>query len=242
MMRRHLTDRVITWGRAIRDGLLTASHYRLTYSQEGEDIALLRLFDGQRTGLYVDVGAHHPTRYSNTYLLYRRGWRGINIDPAPGAMRAFSRKRPNDVNLALAVSIENGRLPYFVFDEGALNTLEPEISNERARSQYRPVGSTVVETRRLDWILDNHLPRGTAIDLLTIDTEGHDLSVLQSNDWRRYTPRVVVIEVLGSSADGVHRSPAGVVLSNHGYHLWVKLPNSAVYVSDDFQSEGGSPV
>ena len=53
---------------------------RYSFSQEGEDLLIDRMFDGQSVGFYVDVGAHHPTRFSNTYLLYLRGWRGINID------------------------------------------------------------------------------------------------------------------------------------------------------------------
>jgi len=51
-----------------------------SYSQEGEDLILLRIFEKKRIGFYVDVGSHHPFRFSNTYLFYRLGWRGINID------------------------------------------------------------------------------------------------------------------------------------------------------------------
>jgi hypothetical protein len=54
-------------------------------------------------GFYIDVGAHHPFRYSNTHMLYRRGWRGINIDPIPGAKIAFDRFRPGDINLEMGV-------------------------------------------------------------------------------------------------------------------------------------------
>ena len=51
-----------------------------SYSQEGEDMVLKRIFDKQTKGFYIDVGAHHPKRFSNTYNFYLKGWKGINID------------------------------------------------------------------------------------------------------------------------------------------------------------------
>ncbi|MEA2065142.1 MAG: SAM-dependent methyltransferase, partial [Patescibacteria group bacterium] len=38
----------------------------LSYSQEGEDMILKRIFESQKNGFYIDVGAHHPKRFSNT--------------------------------------------------------------------------------------------------------------------------------------------------------------------------------
>ena len=62
-----------------------------SWSQEGEDRILYRIFEQQPVGFYVDVGAHHPKRFSNTYFFYRRGWRGINIDAMPGSMKNFEK-------------------------------------------------------------------------------------------------------------------------------------------------------
>ena len=49
-----------------------------SYSQEGEDIILRNLFGNRKDGFYVDVGAHHPMRFSNTYFFYKLGWNGCN--------------------------------------------------------------------------------------------------------------------------------------------------------------------
>ena len=54
-----------------------------SYSQFGEDALVNSLFRNKKYGIYVDVGAYHPILYSNTYALYRRGWRGFAIDPNP---------------------------------------------------------------------------------------------------------------------------------------------------------------
>ena len=64
-----------------------------SYSQEGEDLVLRRYLEGRTSGFYVDVGAHDPKRFSNTHLFYERGWRGINIEPSPAAMKNFMRDR-----------------------------------------------------------------------------------------------------------------------------------------------------
>src|SRR5579871_3958647 len=102
------------------------------FSQEGEDLIVGRLFEGQKSGFFVDVGAHHPFRFSNTWLLYRRGWRGINIDGTPGSMEAFRQWRPRDINLECLVSTDAEPRAYFLHDEPALNTMSEELTRRRA--------------------------------------------------------------------------------------------------------------
>ena len=55
----------------------------LYWSQEGEDILIKRIFANKKKGFYVDVGAHHSSRFSNTYKLYKEiYWNRVNIDPS----------------------------------------------------------------------------------------------------------------------------------------------------------------
>jgi len=82
---------------------------RISYSQEGEDLILERFFEGMNTGFYVDVGAFHPKRFSNTYIFYKKGWHGINIDARPGSMKLFNFVRPRDINLEIPISNEKKR-------------------------------------------------------------------------------------------------------------------------------------
>src|SRR5436309_1423360 len=79
---------------------------RLSYSQFGEDIALVTLlrYYGIGRGFYLDVGAYHPVQLSNTYALYQQGWAGITVEPNPGSTNVFRVVRPRDVHLALCVS------------------------------------------------------------------------------------------------------------------------------------------
>ena len=102
-----------------------------SYSQEGEDMILIRLFEKQEKGFYVDVGAHHPQRFSNTCFFYKKGWWGINLDAMPGSMKKFIRKRPKDINLEIAISDKEQILKYYIFNEKALSSFSKELSELR---------------------------------------------------------------------------------------------------------------
>ena len=204
------------------------------FGQEGEDLILARLFDRQDKGFYVDVGAHHPFRFSNTYLLYLRGWRGINIDAMPGAMTAFRHWRPEDVNLECLVSSDATPRQFFQYDEPALNTVSEEIVRKRAveSPHYRVTGSVTLSPRRLADILDEHVPPGQSIDILNVDVEGHDLDVLASNDWERFRPRTIVAELLGTGFEDMRGTELYRFLESYGYRLQSKMVNSAIFVRD----------
>ena len=91
-----------------------------------------RLFENQQTGFYIDVGAHHPKRFSNTYFFYKMGWQGINIDAMPGSMEIFRRQRPRDINIEKPISnCGQVGLTYYAFNEPALNGFSKELSDER---------------------------------------------------------------------------------------------------------------
>lgn len=206
-----------------------------SYSQEGEDLVLRRLFEGRPPGVFVDVGAHHPHRFSNTYLLYCLGWRGINIDARPGGMAAFARHRPRDLSLELGVSGTPGELTFHVFEEPALNTFDAALAQQRLAEGWPLVGKRQVACQPLATILDRELPRleTQAIDLLSIDVEGLDLQVLRSSDWVRYRPSAVVVEVLATDLGALLQSEVAAFLASVGYRPYAKLVNSAVFVRID---------
>ena len=217
--------------RAARTMELPQAHRQDGYSQEGEDLVLARLFEGRTTGFYVDVGAHHPARFSNTYLLYRKGWRGINIDAMPGAMAPFRRLRPDDINLEMMVSSDPTPRTFFLFDEPALNTASEEVLRMReAKSpQHRVIRTVTMTPKPLSLILSEHVPEGRRIDLMNIDVEGLDVEVLASNDWERFQPEVIVAEILSRSLDNVQESELYRFLAPRGYRLTAKLFNSAIF-------------
>ncbi len=198
---------------------------------------LARLFDDRQTGFYVDVGAHHPVRFSNTHRFYLRGWRGINIDPRDGFRADFDRERPRDVNLNCGVSDVPGELTYHEFNEPALNSFDAALSAQRDGLRgYRITRRRSIQVRPLRDILDEHLPPGQPITFLTVDVEGHDLQVLESNDWGTFRPEAVVIEINGSlQLDELDTDPACAFLKRFGYRPVSKLIKSVVLADEDLR-------
>lgn len=209
-----------------------------SYSQEGEDMILRRIFEGEAKGYYVDVGAHHPRRYSNTNYFHGCGWSGINIEPNPDAIRLFQRDRPRDVNLQLGISDKSGSLTYHVFDEPALNTFDVSLAKSRVENTpYKIVKLIEIRVERLGDVLAAHLPAAQRIDFLSIDVEGLDFQVLQSNDWGRFRPRCVLVEALGTSLDGVRDTHVYAFMVRQGYELLAKTFNTLIFRSRDAAPE-----
>jgi len=213
---------------ALRDWL--GLHWRRCYSQEGEDMILRRVFEHKTDGFYVDIGAHHPMRFSNTYYFYRRGWHGINVDARPGSKRDFDRVRKRDVNVECGVARQAGVAHYYEFNEPALNGFSASLSGERnGRGDYRIVATHQVQLTTLRELLDAHLPPGQEIDFLSIDVEGLDLDVVLSNDWGKYRPAYVLVEILGSSLGDVTATPIAQALTTYGYEIYAKCVNTVFF-------------
>jgi FkbM family methyltransferase len=222
--------------RRIRNRLFDV-HCVRSYSQEGEDLILSKLFAAQLAesgyaGFYVDVGAHHPKRFSNTYYFYKRGWRGINVDAMPGSMKAFDRERPRDVNVEAAVSDRRATHVYCAFRDPAYNGFLSESTRQSiVESGMELLWTRELPTQRLDDLLAERLPQGQRIDFLSVDVEGHDLAVLRSMDWTRHRPRAVVVELGAFSAAEAISHPTHQYLIGLEYRLHSKLCNSCIFIS-----------
>lgn len=205
---------------------------KISYSQYGEDLLIKALFENQPPGFYVDIGAHHPFRFSNTYIFYKEKWRGINIDPQPGTKKKFDFFRPKDINLEFGVASTEGVLTYYMFDEPALNGFSKDLSLSRhstTKDGYHIIGTKDVPILRLDTILDKYLPVKTNIDFLTIDVEGLDLEVLKSNNWEKYRPTLVIVEEFGLNINKLANSVIYKFLTSLNYELVSKTMNSLIF-------------
>lgn len=201
-----------------------------SYAQEGEDLILLRFLNRQSNGFYVDVGAHHPRRFSNTYLFFKLGWHGINIDPNPEAIALFNKDRPGDCNLLVGVSDQSTELTYYRFNDEALNTFDQQLAEERNKIPgYHLVDTARVKVERLDVIFERHLPRGQLIDFLSVDAEGLDLSILRSNDWKRFRPHFVLAECLKTSLSDLAAHPVYQFMNDMDYKLMAKTVNTVFF-------------
>lgn len=228
-----MTDMYRQLRRSLGDwrAILLGRFSKTSYSQEGEDMILGRIFGERNSGFYVDVGAHHPIRFSNTYLFYRRGWRGLNVEPNPDAASRFRQIRRRDLTLSMGVAEHPGMLTYFCFDDPALNTFDESLSKRRVEeTRYRIERTMQVKVERLDAILAAHLRPGTDIDFLSVDVEGLDLSVLRSNDWSRFRPHCVLAEALETSLERVSDTDTHRFMKQQGYEMFAKSFNTLFFL------------
>jgi FkbM family methyltransferase len=228
LLKKILPPRVRGMLRPVRERLFDMYAIK-SYSQEGEDMVLRRIFERQATGFYVDVGAHHPLRFSNTNHFYRRGWRGVNIDATPGVKAAFERARPRDTTVEAAISRDGRELTLRQYSEGAINTLAEGEETPTAQSGYTLLKETKLKTRRLADVLREAVPAGQVIDFMSVDVEGMDLEVLEGNDWRTYRPKYLLVECFGVPLSGVEGSPVGAFLRSQGYELFAKCVHTVFF-------------
>lgn len=169
---------------------------RLTFSHSGEDRFLSVLFQNIDRGFYVDFGCFHPTIYSNTFLLYRRGWRGLNLDANPDAINSMNRERPDDINVFMAVAEERGTAQLTYFGEFASsNTISRDFAADIVRKQGVEIKRLIdVACDSTAAILDKFLEKDTKIDYWNVDLEGFDLVALRTNNWAKYRPTVISVE------------------------------------------------
>jgi FkbM family methyltransferase len=209
----------------------TYEYHNISYSQDGEDIVIAELFKDKLEGFYVDVGAHHPQRFSNTYYFYLKGWSGINIDAMPGSMKIFDDLRSRDINLEIPISDKSEILTYYEFDEPALNSFSLPLSQERiTTSNYKIVAETQLKTHTLAEVLDKYLPPKQTIDFLSIDVEGLDYQVVSSNNWDKYKPKVILVEDLElSSLKNINTSKVCLFLEERGYVLLAKTMRTLIF-------------
>lgn len=212
-----------------------------SWSQEGEDLVLKRIFEGQSEGFYVDIGAHHPKRFSNTYLFYKMGWHGINIDAMPGSMLAFKRMRKRDINIEVGVGEKVSVMDYYMFNDPALNGFSSELSKYREQtfSNYKVEKILKVPVVTLNSILKKHCSN-RKIDFMSVDAEGFDLSVLRSNDWDQYRPKYLIVEIIDADLSNLHSTGIGEFLKEKGYVVYAKLVHSVIYYDESEKHKNGS--
>lgn len=156
-------------------------HGTLSFSQCGEDLFLAQQFPHDYKGFYVEVGAFHSIRFSNTYFFYKKGWRGILVEPNPKGFRNLKKYRPLDQLFPYAVTATAQSCQFL--DCGAMSAIASSDSPNHITVSGKPLSTILAEA---------NAPH--KIDFLSVDCEGHDLEVLKSNDWQKYRPHWILVE------------------------------------------------
>lgn len=209
---------------------------RISFSQYGEDLAVLRwaqILDAPK--IYVDAGCFDPCWFSNTLLLHKSNWRGVNIDLDDEKIQRFRQARPNDYNISAALSDKVSSVRALRYPEAGTNCIRDESEGETLSVAGRePVSSELIKSSTLDEILTGSPFNGMQIGYLNIDCEGHDLNVLKGCTLDKWKPYIITIEALhDEEEDGI-----GAHLQAHSYVLKEKIFHTLLFVRNDAVPRG----
>ncbi len=161
---------------------------RVAYSHWGVDLIITKLLNSKNKGIYIDVGCHHPFLNNHSYLLYKSGWEGINIDIDYNSIDMFNFFRKSDVNIQTAVTNHKGEVDlYFYHNRAAKNTISKEFgSNAKEKKK--------INSDTLNNIIENSKFKNSKIDFVSIDVEGNEMNVLNGFNLKKYKPKLILLE------------------------------------------------
>ena len=215
---------------------------KISYSFNAVDLIINYIFKDQNTGTYVDIGAQHPISNNNTYLLFKRGWSGVNIDLDKKNIDLFNLSRPRDINLNFAISDKQQEVElYFYHDASPINTLNKQVADFQKAS--------VKSVKRINsYTLNNILEKidfKKKIDYMNIDVEGYEEKVLSGFDINRYKPNVISVEFLdlkmneleikNNNIDRLIGSNLYKYFTNNDYYFVNWLHGDLIFVHKDFR-------
>jgi len=160
------------------------------YSKNKEDQYLKKIFKNKTNGTYIDIGAYHPYRFSNTYLLHKKGWNGTNVDINKKSIDLFNIARPNDINLNIAIGDKN-KMQTFYFKNKIhpMNTLNKEFA-KRFWSNKNNLNKNKIMTQTFNYLIK----KSKKIDLLDIDVEGNEYEVIKKINFKNISFKIILIE------------------------------------------------
>jgi FkbM family methyltransferase len=163
---------------------------RKQYSKNKEDQYLKKIFKKKINGTYIDIGAYHPYRFSNTYLLYKKGWTGINVDINKESIDLFNIARSNDINLNVAIGDKNKvQTFYYKKKNYPTNTLNKKFA-KRFWSNKKHIKKNKIMTRTFDYLVK----KMKKVDLLDIDVEGTEYEVIKKINFKKISFKIILIE------------------------------------------------
>jgi FkbM family methyltransferase len=175
---------------------------------------------------YIDIGAFHPVKESNTYFLYQKGWYGTLIEPNSYMNVLTHEIRPNDILLNFAVDVEEGEKTLYIFGEvDSSNTLSKDFAERKRRAQGTDIGWTAqVQAYTINQIITKHVQYFNKTPFfLNIDVEGLDLDVISTYS---HDVRIPFIMIEDETMESFFESPIKNIMAGKDY-----IPIAASFLS-----------
>ena len=206
-----------------------------SFSQFNEDLLIDLLFGSKNNGFYLDIGANDPSFNNNMKRFYDKGWSGINIEPGIDSIKKFCESRIRDINLNIGVGPVKGALTFYqVVGDSTLSSFNEKIAKKMAAKFGLTIDEISIDVLRLIDVFEEYV-KDKQVDFMSVDTEGLDLEVLQSNDWDRFRPTLIMVEIDNQYQQIVEfMSQCNYVLVYNNYHngIFIDKATSEKYFKD----------
>lgn len=175
------------------------------YSQGIEQDIILKYFEGQQIGTYLDIGAYDPEVFSNTRALYELGWKGVLVEPAEMNYNVITNYFKDDKQIQViktCVGTFDGEVEFLDSGGDAIGTIDPSHALKWATgygTKYTKVKSRIVTV--------NTLLKETMynkFDFINIDVENYDFQVLSQFNLNEVGCRLVCVEYNGKEKEKFH--------------------------------------
>ncbi len=201
-------------------------------SQLGEDIYILNNFPKNHIGKYLDIGCYHPIKHNNTYLMYKQGWSGINIDLNPLSIELFNYHRPKDINLNIGISNkEIVKDLYFIDELNTQNTLDKNqllFLEKHHNINKNEITKKKIKTRKLMSVIKKY--KLYNIDFMNIDIEGHELEVIKTIDFKKIRINYLCIEMINHNKVAIENSKKiKKILKKNNFKLIKKIKYNFIF-------------
>lgn len=199
-----------------------------TYSESGEDLLFMKMLNrlGLKDPTYLDIGVCHPVIRNNTYMLYKHGYKkGVLVEPNPDMCRLIKNYRPENILLNMGVCAdESSYLKYYI-------SPNPSCVGHNTFSEVEAEKLGFIE--HLDIPVDNinHIIEtycSGMVDILDLDTEGMDLSLIHVLDTEKYRIKLICVETFVCGSDLIGR-----VLEEKGYVHFASSRNNGIYLAKE---------
>jgi FkbM family methyltransferase len=188
----------------------------VSYSQRFEDLYLGCCFPDKPDGFYIDIGAGHPVYDNVSFAFYLRGWRGIAVEPNAWLSQLAHGVRPRDINIQSLVGADEGEAAFHLVNEfHGLSTMIADHARKAESEFGKDSQAMTMPVTTLKALCEQNAP--ASYEFLKIDVEGAEGDVIKGGDWKRFRPKVVVIEALAPYSLAPAWESWEPILTKHGY-------------------------
>lgn len=213
----------------------------VSFSCDGEDLLISKLFSKKSTGYYIDIGAYKPIRGNNTFKFYLKGWKGVLIEPNPRFKLWASIIRRRDQVLSLGIdaslkeeSVEKKMYMYKRYPDN--NTISEEAVKKNLELLERKHDSELkLKFVGVEFLINNTEIFNNEIDIMSIDVEGIEEELIESIvNVNKIKPKVICVEQISFSCEKIMQTNIYRILLNNDYILIAKTLLNSIYIQKQF--------